>query len=233
MKLLDRRILVTGGSSGIGKAIAELLVRSGAKVAITGRDKEKLNRVSKENGFLGIPLDISSDSEIENCFNTIDNKWGGLDVLVNNAGIGSFPQTEDVTREELRKVYDVNVFGTAVMTKNAVNIFKFQGKGNLVNIISTSALKGSNGGTIYSGSKFALRGMSLSWFEELRQYNIRVININPGATTTAFFSSDRTVPNPKNNELLPIDIAKVVKNTLEQDDRVLVQETTLFINNPF
>ncbi len=177
MILKDSKVLITGGSSGIGKAIAELLSQTGAKVAITGIDQEKLKQVAQANDLLAIPTNISNDSDIENCFRVIKEKWGGLDVLVNNAGIGTFQKIEDVTREEMRRIYEVNVFGTAIMTKNAVKLFKQQGKGNIVNIASTSALKGSRGGTVYSGSKFALRGMSLSWFEELRQHNIRVITI--------------------------------------------------------
>ncbi|HQY51864.1 MAG TPA: SDR family oxidoreductase [Ignavibacteria bacterium] len=233
MKIKDSRILITGGSSGIGKAAAVLLSQSGAKVAITGRDKDKLDKTAEETGSLAIHADVSNEDDIKKTYEILMKEFGGLDCLVNNAGIGEFPEVEDLTMEAFQNVYSVNVFGAALMTKHAADIFKKQNYGNIINIASTAALKGFARGTIYSSSKFALRGMNECWQAELRPHNIRVMLVNPSEVTTAFANKERKERDEVANKLTSVEIAHTIKSLLEMDDRGMIPEVTVWATNPW
>lgn len=233
MELKDSRILITGGSSGIGKAAAALLSQSGAKVAITGRDKDKLDKAAKETGSIAIHADVSNEDEIIKTFEIIKKELGGLDCLINNAGIGEFPEVENLSMEAFQNVYTVNVFGAALMTKHAADIFKKQNYGNIINIASTAALKGFARGTIYSSSKFALRGMNECWQAELRPHNIRVMLVNPSEVTTAFGNKERKERDEVANKLTSVEIAHTIKSLLEMDDRGMIPEVTVWATNPW
>ncbi|MBK6504817.1 MAG: SDR family oxidoreductase [Ignavibacteria bacterium] len=233
MKIKDARILITGGSSGIGKAAAKLLSAEGAKVAITGRDKVKLDKGAAETTSIAIHADVAKEGDIETTYKIIEEKLGGLDCLVNNAGIGEFPSLEEVTVEAFMKVYSVNVFGAAMMAKKAAEIFKKQMSGNIINIASTAALKGFARGTIYSSSKFALRSMTECWQAELRPFNIRVMQVNPSEVTTAFANAERKERDEVANKLTSDEIAHAIKSLLEMDDRGMVPEVTVWATNPF
>lgn len=233
MKIKDSKILITGGSSGIGKATAKLLSEAGAKVAITGRDKTKLEIAAAETNSIAIHADASNEKEIEMAFRTIQEKLGGLDCLVNNAGIGEFPEIENVTLDAFMRVYSVNVFGAALMAREAARIFKKQMSGNIINIASTASLKGFARGTIYSSSKFALRSMTECWQAELRPFNIRVMQVNPSEVPTAFASPDRTEREGAPNKLTSAEIAHAIKAMLEMDDRGMIPELTVWASNPF
>lgn len=233
MKIKDSKILITGGNSGIGKATAKLLSDCGAKVAITGRDKAKLEKVAEEINCFAIHADVSKESDIDLTYKLLLEKFGGLDCLVNNAGIGEFPTVEEMTFEAFQKVYSVNVFGAAMMAKNAAEIFKKQGSGNIINIASTASLKGFARGSVYSSSKFALRSMTECWQAELRPFNIRVMQVNPSEVTTAFANSERKERDEVANKLTSNEIAHTIKAMLEMDDRGLIPEVTVWASNPW
>lgn len=234
MKIKDSNILITGGSSGIGKATAKLLSDSGANVAITGRDKDKLEKVAKEISVLAIHSDVSKEADIEETYKVFIDKFGTLDCLINNAGIGEFPTVEEITLEAFMKVYSVNVFGAALMTKKAVEIFKKQNTGgNIINVASTAALKGFARGSIYSSSKFALRGMTECWQAELRPFDIRVMQVNPSEVTTAFANKERKERDEVENKLTSDEIAHTMKAMLEMDDRGMIPEVTVWAKNPW
>lgn len=171
----NKNILITGGSSGLGKAMAKLLIQKGANVAITGRDQAKLEQVAEELGASPIHADVSMEQDVLRTYSHFLQKFEKLDVLINNAGIGAQRfSIDELNIEAMKKVYAVNVFGAAMMAKEAAKLFKKQKHGDLVNIASTAAMKGYEGGTIYSSSKFALRGLSQDWQADLRPYNVRV-----------------------------------------------------------
>ena len=228
------KILITGGSSGIGKATAKLLADSGAKVAITGRDKDKLDAVAKEINVIAIHADVAKEEDIEQTYKIFIDNFGTLDCLINNAGIGEFPTVEEITLEAFMKVYSVNVFGAALMAKKAVEIFKKQNTGgNIINVASTAALKGFARGSIYSSSKFALRGMTECWQAELRPFDIRVMQVNPSEVTTAFANKERKERNEVDNKLTSVEIAHAMKAMLEMDDRGMIPELTVWAKNPW
>ena len=234
MDLSNKNVLITGGSSGLGKAMAKMLIEEGAKVAITGRDKEKLKEVANDLGAKAIHADVTNESDVKNCFDIMQNDLGGLDILINNAGIGSDRKPiDEIDLDEMRKVFEVNVFGLALMGKTAAQIFKKQMSGDIVNIASTSALKGYEGGSVYSASKFAVRGLSQNWQADLRKYNVRVFNVNPSYVPTAFNNPTREEREEKDNLLTSKEIAHAVVSSLKMDRRGYVPELTVHATNPF
>ena len=234
MNIKDSTFLVTGGSAGIGKATAKLLVEKGGKVAITGRDKSKLEKVAKEIGAFSIHADVALENDAHKTYELFLKQFGRLDCLINNAGIGdAWNEITELDMKAFHKVYDVNVFGVALMASEAAKLFKKQKSGNIINIASTAGTKGFANGTVYSSSKFALRGMTQCWQAELRKYNVRVILVNPSEVTTAFGDNERNEKPELKNKLRPLEIAHTIVSALEMDDRGFIPEVTVWATNPF
>ena len=234
MNINNSTFLVTGGSAGIGKATAKMLIEKGGKVAITGRDKKKLESVAKEIKAFPIFADVANQEDVERTYEKFLNEFSHLNCLINNAGIGGgWSDISELNMKAFREVYDVNVFGAAMMGSKAAKLFKEQNNGNIVNIASTAALKGYSKGTVYASSKFALRGMTQCWQADLRKYNARVILINPSEVTTAFGNSERVERKEVSNKLRSEEIAHTIVSTLEMDNRGFIPEVTVWATNPF
>jgi len=234
MKITNSTFLITGGSTGIGKATAKLLIEKGGKVAITGRDKSKLENTAREISAFPIHTDVAKESDIVKTYEIFLGEFGKLDCLINNAGIGAkWNQVSELDLQSFHQVYAVNVFGAAMMANEAAKIFKKQNYGNIINISSTAGTKGFANGTVYASSKFALRGMTQCWQAELRKYNVRVILVNPSEVTTAFGSDERNERPEVKNKLRPMEIAHTIVAALEMDDRGFIPEVTIWATNPF
>ena len=233
MDLNNKTFIVTGGSSGIGKAIAQKLVGKGASVLITGRDEEKLKAVGIELNCEFVRADIGTPEGVALTINTALNKLGKLDGLINNAGHGWMNKMHEYSWEDFEETYRVNVFGAAMMGQAAAKVFMDQKSGNIVKIASTAATKGFAGGSVYSSSKFALRGLTQCWQAELRLFNIRVLGVNPSEVTTAFAQEDRVERSDVDNKLRPEEIAHAIIIALEMDDRGYIPELSVHATNPF
>jgi 3-oxoacyl-[acyl-carrier protein] reductase len=233
MTLSGKRILLTGGSSGIGLSTAEQLAAKGAKLLITGRRADALAEVAGRIGCAYLVADMGTPEGVAATAAEALSVLGGVDVLINNAAIGEFERIEHLTWEALERVYAVNVFGVAMLTAAVVPTMKAQGKGTIVNIASTAAIKGFATGSIYSGTKFALRSMTQCWQEELRKFNIRVCQVNPSEVLTAFASPDRSARPEQENKLRGEDIGYVITSILEMDERGFVPEVSVWATNPF
>lgn len=171
MDLKGKNILITGASKGLGKATAEMLIKAGANVAITARSSEKLFQTAKEIGAFPIQGDVSIEADVDRIYAVFLAKFGRIDALVNNAGLANGHKSL-ILICLIGNFIGINLFGAAMMGKKAATYFKNQNYGNIINIGSTAALKGFANGSVYATSKFAVRGMSDCWREELQiQYS--------------------------------------------------------------
>jgi 3-oxoacyl-[acyl-carrier protein] reductase len=233
MKLDNATVLVTGGTSGIGRSIAQSLLDAGARVAITGRNQERLQLTARSIDVLPIRADVGDEADVERTFVEVLEKFGHLDILVNNAGFGFFGPLVSMDRARFDAVFQTNVTGAMLMGREAAKHFISRGKGgHIVNIASTAALRGAANGTAYYGSKFALRGMTECWRAELRPHNVRVFLINPSEVITDFAAVAGFPQKENPTKLRPEDVAHMVKAVLEMDDRGFTTELTMFATNP-
>jgi 3-oxoacyl-[acyl-carrier protein] reductase len=232
MELQNARILITGGSLGIGKATALTLANSGAKVAITGRNKDRLQSAAEETGAFGIIADVSVADDVKRSYSDAIAALGGLDVLVNNAGFGIFSDLLEISEEDMRQVWETNVLGATLMAQAAAKGFVEQGSGTIINVASTAANKGFARGSAYASSKFALKGLSECWRAELRPHNVRVSTVFPSEVTTAF-NNNGEERSEQANKLRSSEIAHAIKAIIEMDDRGFIPELNVFATNPF
>ena len=233
MELRDAVALVTGGSEGIGRAIAEALMHQGCKVTITGRREEVLKDTAEELGLDWIAGDVGNETDAVRTVSSVIERYGRLDILVNNAGYGMFKPLVDTTLDELKDMYQTNVFGTFLMAREAAKQFIKQGSGELINISSTSSLKGSSGRTAYGSSKFALRGMTECWRDELRRHDVRVMLVNPSEVMTDFAAKAGVERERSDKKLRPKEIADAIVGALKVDARGFIPEFSVFATNPF
>lgn len=232
MNLNNAVALVTGGSSGIGRAIAQALAARGARVAITGRDERRLASTANELGVHPIRADVSNEADVERTHREVLQQFGDLDILVNNAGVGVLKNLVDLDLKSFNEVFATNVTGAMLMSREAAKHFIKKKKGNIVNIASTAAVRGASKGTAYYGSKFALRGMTECWRSELRQFNVRVFLVNPSEVLTNFAATAGFTQKESPSKLRSEDIAHAVRAILEMDDRGFTPELTVFATNP-
>ena len=232
-KVRGLKVLITGGSSGIGKATAKQLAEQGAVVSITGRDKSKLDRVASEINAIPIHLDVTKYNNIAVKVLDAFHSMGGIDVLVNNAGIGSFSKLDEIKVSDFEEVFSTNVYGLTMMTQEVVKFFKTQQFGTIINVGSTASTNGFASGSVYCASKFALRGLSSCWRHELRRDNIRVMLVNPSEVPTAFNNKNRDEREEEPKKLTSKEIAHAIISTIEMDSRGFIPELNVWATNPF
>ena len=232
MDLSTARVLVTGGSTGIGRATAALLVRRGARVAICGRSAERLRRTADEIGALAVPTDVANEDDVQALVRIVVEELGGYDVLVNNAGIGTFAPLLETTAADFRRIWEVNVLGAMLVARESARHFVAQRRGNIVNVASTAGQRAGPGGSAYASTKFALSGLTQSWRAELRKHDVRVMQVNPSEVITEFFASAGVQQADDPTKLHPDDIAHVIAAMLEMPDRGMVTEATVWAANP-
>jgi len=233
MKIDGARALVTGGSEGIGRAIAEALIAKGAKVAIMGRSAATVKAAAAEIGATAVVGDVGREADAVRAVKETVDALGGLDILVNNAGIGGGSPLVDLDLADFERVFRTNVIGAMLMGREAARIFVAQKSGHLIIISSTSGLSGGKGATAYSGSKFALRGMTECWRAELRPHDVRVMLVNPSEVQTGFFAKLGREQARSEKKLRPEEIATAIVGALEIDDRGFIPEFSVFATNPF
>jgi len=232
MKLQNATALVTGGSSGIGFAIAKCLIEAGTRIAITGRDEKKLYKAAELLNAVPVRADVSNEADVQRTMREVLQAFDHLDILINNAGFGVFKKLVDMDKASFDAVFATNVTGAMLMGREAAKHFIQRNMGNIVNICSTASLRGAPNGTAYYASKFALRGMTECWRGELRQYNIRVFLVNPSEVLTNFGAAAGLTQKENPTKLRGEDIAHMIKAALEMDDRGFTPELTVFATNP-
>lgn len=186
---MDKKIwLITGISTGLGKALAEAVLEHGDFVIGTFRNPEQATAFTNQHPSqaLGVVLDITDLAQIQAVFQLITNQFGRLDVLVNNAGYGFAGAVEEASIDEVRAVFEANVFGTLLVTQAALPLFRQQRSGHIVQMSSHSGVKGFPGFGIYSASKFALEGFSEALAQEIAPLGINLTLVEPGPFRTNF-----------------------------------------------
>ena len=188
--LAGKAALVTGGSRGIGRAIAEALLEERAKVVICGRSQESLDgavrELSAKGEIAGTTCNMGRNEDVEKLFGFVVDTLGGLDILVNNAGVGHFAPVHELSLDEWREVIDTNLSGVFYATRAAVPMMRKRGGGFILNIGSLAGKNPFPAGAAYNASKFGLSGMTEAMMMDLRYENIRVSQIMPGSVETDF-----------------------------------------------
>lgn len=218
----DKVILITGGSKGIGYGIAEILLREGAKVAITSRTQssadEAAKRLGKKDQVLAIAADVRDESSQQKAVNKVLQEWGRLDVLVANAGLGYFDSIENLTSAQWQETIDTNLTGVFYSVKAGIPALK-DSKGYIITIASLAGTNFFAGGAAYNASKFGLVGFTQAIMLDLRSCGIKVSTIMPGSVSTEFNGGSS---NDKDAwKIQPEDIGQMVADLLKMNPRTL------------
>ncbi len=233
MNLSEAKVLITGGSSGIGLETARQLIAQGAKVAICGRNASKLTQIAEAIGAIAIPADVSQEGEVKSMVATAIEKLGGLNVLVNNAAFGAFSPLVELETAKFQEIIATNVVGAMMVGRECAKHFSAQQNGNIINIASTAGRAGFAGGTAYVASKFALAGMTECWRAELRKSNVRVMLLNPSEVQTEFIANAGREARPFNaTKLQAREIAHTIIMMLSMDNVGFITEATVWATNP-
>jgi 3-oxoacyl-[acyl-carrier protein] reductase len=224
------RFLVTGGSQGIGAAVVELAAKAGHQVVFTGRNDQFIDAVAKKTGAHGVKADVSRPDDNARTVDACDKQMGGVDVLINNAAYDYRADIGALDLARMKDLFETNVFGLVDITNRVVPQMKSRKSGDIVNIASTSGMKGAAASTPYAASKWAVRGITQCWQAELRPHGIRVVSICPSEVQTNFGGrAGRNNP----NKLYAGDIAATIMAALNMPRRTLWPELAVFANNPW
>ncbi|MDD2760274.1 MAG: SDR family NAD(P)-dependent oxidoreductase [Methylomonas sp.] len=226
MQLMSRTVLVTGASSGIGRAIARQLLQLGHVVIGTSRDGRKFGHAHP--AFIPIELDLSRLQTIEPVAKGIQRNFPELDTVIFAAGYGQFGGLEQFSFAQIERLVTVNFTGQAFLTKALLPMLKQKPHSNLIYIGSEAALKGSRNGSIYCASKFALRGFTQALRDECGKSGVRVSLINPGMVDTEFFEALNFAPGRRPEQALQAeDVAEAVSYILQANPHAVIDEINL------
>ncbi|ADM68389.1 2-(R)-hydroxypropyl-CoM dehydrogenase [Paenibacillus polymyxa E681] len=180
---------VTGASKGMGLALVKKILAGGARVAATSRNVDDLEEaVGKHEYFLPIQLNLSDEQAVKEAISATIEYFGGLDVVVNNAGYGQVGVFEEITDEYVRRNFEANVFGTFNVVRQALPQLRQQRSGHIINFSSTAGFFGFGGSSIYAATKFAVDGMSEALAQDVQPFGIHVTAVKPGYFRTNFLS---------------------------------------------
>ena len=221
---------MTGGSQGIGAAIVELARAAGHQVVFTGRNQERIDALANKTGAHGLHADVAQADANKRTVEMCAELMGGIDVLVNNAAYAYRGEIGALDVSKMKEMFDTNIFGLVDLTNQVVPQMKARTQGDIVNIASTSGMKGAATATADAGSKWALRGISQCWQAELRPHGIRVICVCPSEVQTNFGGrAGRNNP----NKLYAQDIGETIMAALDMPRRALWPELAVFATNPW
>ena len=206
MHTIKRTVLVTGASSGIGRAVAQNLLQQGHTVIGVSRDCRKFTR--QMDNFSSVQLDLSQLNELPQKIRQLQQMFPEIDAVVFSAGMGQFGSVEEFSYPQIEALMTINFTSQVFLTKALLPALKRKANSDLIFIGSEAALKGSRKGAVYCASKFALRGFTQALREECGNSNVRVCLINPGMVKTAFFEHLTFEPGDhESNAILPEDVA--------------------------
>ena len=227
--LEGRVALVTGASRGIGLAIAKSLAGLGARVALCGRDEKRLAAAESElksggGGVLAVAADVSRSAEISSLVRKVDEAFGPVEVLVNNAGVGYFGPTQEASEEDWDSVLDTNLKAVFLLSKAVAPGMMRLRRGHIINIASLAGKSAFAGGGIYCASKWGLLGLTQCMAEDFRPHGVRVSAICPGSVNTDFSPH---AGKDREKMLQPEDIAHAVETIVTQHPQSFISEILL------
>ena len=223
--LTNKTAIVTGGSKGIGLAIARSLRAAGANVSISARNEDEVKQAAGELDAIGagccvgFVCDVRDEAQVKALFANTLLALGGLDILVNNAGVGIFGPVEEMSGDDFRAVIETNLCGVFYCCHEAIPLMRQRGGGYIINVSSLAGANPHANMAAYNASKFGLNGFSEALMQEVRHDNIKVSYIMPGSVNTEF-GGDQPSPE-KSWQLQPDDIARVVMDLLQFPERAL------------
>jgi 3-oxoacyl-[acyl-carrier protein] reductase len=219
--LTGKSAVVTGGTRGIGRAVAERLLDEGASVAICGKAAKStetaVRALSSHGNAIGQACDVADPASVHSFFEFVAHNVPGLDILINNAGVGVFRPTGELTIDDWRRVLETNLSGVFYCSRQALPIMKRGGRGYIINISSLAGKNPFAGGAAYNASKFGVNGFSEAMMLDHRQDNIRVSYVMPGSVSTEFASGAGA-----DWKIAPEDIAEIVMSLLRMPERTLI-----------
>ena len=230
--LAGRVALITGGSRGIGLAIAQALTACGATAVITARDEHHLEQARERigAGTLAIAADVRNADEAERAISETVQRFGGLDVLVNNAGVGVFANVADMSPSDWQNVLETNLTGVFYCCRSAIPHLRRRGAGWIINVSSLAGKNAFAGAAAYCASKAGLNAFSEALMQEVRHDNIRVSYIMPGSVATGF--AGRGTPDTAAWKIQPEDVGQVVVDLLLMPARSLPSRVELRPSRP-
>lgn len=238
MESLNGKIaLVTGAGKGIGRAIALSLAKEGVSVALLSRTESDLTKLAEEIISIGVRsivlvADISNIEQVNNAVQKAKAELGPIDILINNAGTGTFAKFLDLEPDEWENMIKVNLFGTYYATRAVLPEMIARKTGDIVNISSTAGKSGAAVTSAYSASKFAVFGMGESLMQEVRKHNIRVTTLAPSTVLTDLAKSANLITGDADKVMHPEDFAELIIAQLKLNRRIFVKEASIFSTNP-
>jgi 3-oxoacyl-[acyl-carrier protein] reductase len=235
--LTGKNALVTGAGKGIGRAIAVALAQEGVHVALLARTESQLREVAQEIEALGVKAvvlaaDIADRASVEAAVSKAQAELGELDILINNAGIGTFAKLVDMDPAEWEKIIQVNLLGTYYATRAVLPQMIARETGDIINIASTAGQRGAATTSAYSASKFAILGLTESLMQEVRKHNIRVSALTPSTVATELAINNKLTDGNPDKVMQPEDLAEFIISQLKLNRRIFIKEAGMWSTNP-
>ncbi|UOQ78007.1 3-ketoacyl-ACP reductase [Hymenobacter sp. 5516J-16] len=235
--LTGKTALVTGAGKGIGRAIAVALAREGVQVALLARTESQLQEVAQEIAEFGgkavaVTADVADRAAVEAAVAQALQELGSIDILINNAGIGTFAKLVDMDPAEWEKIIQVNLLGTYYTTRAVLPQMIARETGDIINIASTAGQRGAATTSAYSASKFAILGLTESLMQEVRKQNIRVSALTPSTVATELAISNKLTDGNPEKVMQPEDLAEFVVSQLKLNRRIFIKEAGMWSTNP-
>lgn len=235
--LQGKKVLITGGGKGIGRAVAVALAQEGADIALIGRSEGPLEEVVKTVSALGVKAayataDVASIDAVNTAVATLTKELGVIDILINNAGIAAFGGFMELTPAQWEDIIKVNLLGVYYVTRAVLPGMIERKTGDIINISSTAGQRGAPLTSAYSASKFGLLGMTESLMLEVRKHNIRVSALTPSTIATDMAKELNLTDGNPEKVLQPEDLAEFIVSQLKLNRRVLVKSAGLWSTNP-
>ena len=234
----NKKAIITGGGRGLGKATAIAFAKEGFDVAITGRNEEVMKETVAELETYGVKafysvFDVSNYEEVKVGIKNLIEELGGVNILVNNAGIAAFGSFNEMEVEQWSQIMQTNVMGMYYVTKEVLPYLIEQNEGDIINVSSTAGLSGNASTSAYSASKFAVIGMSEALMKEVRKNNIRVCTLTP-STIASDMSIELGIANKDSEDsvLQPEDFAELIVAGLKLPRRAMLKSASLWSTNP-